>query len=138
QRSIRLAALSATCQRIYFWSCGRATESSRFRCQERRQGLAQGSPRHFHGAPEVPARDRAVRLPSTTALFDLLARRQCALLEGEREALANSVIVDREHVWAAEAEDEQHLRRPPADPAHLRQPFDDRLVIHALDLGQRG
>src|SRR5215831_10342834 len=97
-----------------------------------------GSPRHFHGAPEVPARDRAVRPPPLAALFDLLARGKRALFEGGGEALANSVIIDWKHVWAAEAEDEQHLCRPPADPPHFRQPLDNRLVIHPLDLGQRG
>ncbi len=58
--------------------------------------------------------------------------------EGEREAFADAVVVDRKHVRTAEAEDEQHLDGPAADAAHLGEVLDDGLVGHAANAGEGG
>ena len=93
----------------------------------------------FAGArlPASPARPRATgtssppcgtgfqRAPRFSSSF---ARRQLALPEGDREALADAVVVRRQHVRAAEAEDQQHLHGPAADAAHRGEALDDRLV----------
>src|ERR1700760_893270 len=97
------------------------------------------------GAPHVPARDRAPGSPFLSAPLHLLARREevgCYLLswleaeKGEREAFADAVIVDRQDVRAAEAEDEKHLDGPAADTAHLGEVLDDVLIRHLLDHGE--
>src|ERR1700761_88816 len=99
------------------------------------------------GAPHVPAPDRAPWSPFFPAPLHLLALREevgCHPLswleaeKGEREALANAVVVDRQDVRAAEAEDEKHLDGPAADAAHLGKVLDDVLVRHLLDHGECG
>src|SRR5690606_19418507 len=50
----------------------------------------------------------------------------------------DAVVVQGEHVGAAEAEDEEHLHGPSADAAYGGQALDDRLVVHGADLGERG
>ena len=60
------------------------------------------------------------------------------LAEGEGEAFADAVVGDRQHVGAAEAEDEQHLDRPAADAADLGEVLDDGFVGHATDVGEGG
>jgi len=98
------------------------------------------------GAPEIPARDRAPGLPALGALLhdvglgkqiggDLL--RGLELLEGKRKALAYAVVVDRQDVGTAEAEDEEHLDRPAADTADLGEVLDDGLIGHAAYPCQR-
>src|SRR5207244_8700285 len=94
--------------------------------------------RRLRGAPQIPARCRAIRPPSRAAPLQIGARRQLALLEGDREPLADAIVVRGQDVRAAEAEDQEHLHRPPADPTHLCQAFDDSRVLHAMDLGERG
>src|SRR5690348_1770001 len=70
------------------------------------------------GAPEVPTGHGAVGRPADAAGGDVARRGQLALAEHRGEALADAVVVDRQHVGAAEPEDEQHLRGPAADAAH--------------------
>src|SRR6185437_85901 len=93
--------------------------------------------RDIGGAPEIPARDAAIRLPAPAALFHLVLRRCAAIfLECKAESLAHAEIVERQHIGPAEAEDQQHLDRPAADAAHLRQLLDDRLVFETIDIGE--
>ncbi len=42
-------------------------------------------------------------------------------------------IADRQHVGPLEAEDQEHLRRPSADPFYLGQRLDDRFVVHSIE-----
>ncbi len=58
--------------------------------------------------------------------------------EGEGEAFADAVVVDGQHVGAAEAEDEQHFYCPAADAADLCEVLDDGFVGHALNLFEGG
>src|ERR1700749_591912 len=97
------------------------------------------------GAPHVPARDGAPWSPFFSAPLHLLARREevgghllswLEAEEGECKAFANAVIVDRQDVRTAEAEDEKHLDGPAADAAHLGKVLDDVLVRHLLDHGE--
>src|SRR5207249_4505126 len=127
----RSGVVATILRRRYLRRRGRATHSTIRRTRELLL-------RQLHRAPQIPARDRAVRLPPRPATLDVPGRRQLALLEGDREALADAVVVRGQHVRAAEAEDEEHLHRPPANAAHLAEAFDDRLVLHATDLGERG
>jgi hypothetical protein len=46
-------------------------------------------------------------------------------------------VIDRPHVRPPELEDQEHLGGPAADPAHVRQPRDDRVVGELLDPVQR-
>ena len=96
------------------------------------------------GAPEVPAGDRAPRLPFPGAALhnvrfgevegrDLVGWLELA--EGEGEAFADAEVGYRQDVGAAEAEDEQHFNGPAADAADLGQVLDDGFVGHAADLG---
>src|ERR1700691_3403167 len=86
------------------------------------------------GSPEIPAGDRAPGLPTFGALAHEVGLGQeigrdllCGLEteEGERETFAHSVVVDRQHVGAAETKDEQHLDGPTTDAAHLAEVLDD-------------
>ncbi len=99
------------------------------------------------GAPEVPAGYGAPRLPFFGAALhdvwfgevhrgDLVGGFEFA--EGEGEAFADAVVVDREDVGAAEAEDEEHLGGPAAYAADLSKVLDDGLVGHAADVFEVG
>src|ERR1700749_798369 len=99
------------------------------------------------GAPHVPARDGAPWSPFFSASLHLLARREevgrnllrwLEAEEGECKAFADTVIVDRQDIRTAEAEDEKHLAGPAADAAHLGKVLDDVLVRHLLDHGECG
>jgi len=50
----------------------------------------------------------------------------------------HSKVVDRQHVGAPEVEHEQHLHRPAADPANLREALDDRGIVELLERGAVG
>src|SRR4029450_2723965 len=82
--------------------------------------------RQLAGAPEVPARHRAVRLPARTTFFEILAGRQRALPERERETLPDAVVVQRQHIGTAEAKNQQHLHGPSADATDGRETGDER------------
>ena len=97
------------------------------------------------GAPEIPAGDGAPGCPAGGALVhhvgfgeegggDLLGGLEAE--EGEGKAFADGVVVDRENVGAAEAEDEQHLDGPLPYPSHLREVLDDGVVGHPADAGE--
>ena len=88
-------------------------------------------------SPEIPTSDRSVRSPALTPAFDVLFAGCLARLEGDRETLAYSEVVHREHIGAAQSEHEEHLSCPAPDPAHLDQPPDDLFVVHPLCLAQR-
>src|SRR5215472_7049748 len=90
--------------------------------------------RPLDDAPQIPACDRPIRLPALAIGSELLRRRQIAII-GDRKALADAVIVDRQHVWAAEVKNQQHLGGPAADAANLREPLDNRFVFHAANFG---
>src|SRR5258708_20813817 len=96
------------------------------------------SRRLLRGTPQIPARHGAVGLPARAELGQLPGRGQRALVERRGIAFADAIVVDRQHVRAAQAEDEQHLHRPPADAAHLDEALDDRLVGEILELGELG
>ena len=47
---------------------------------------------------------------------------------GDAKAVAHAEVIHRQHIRAAELEHQQHLHRPAADAAHLREPRDDLLI----------
>ena len=58
--------------------------------------------------------------------------------EGEGEAFADSIVVDRQDVGAAETEDQQHFYGPAAYASDLGEVFDDGFVGHAADVLEVG
>lgn len=58
--------------------------------------------------------------------------RELAQAIGGAKPRAHAEVVHRQHVAAAEMENEQHFDRPAADAAHLGQPLDDRLIVERL------
>ncbi len=50
------------------------------------------------------------------------------LAVGDGPALFYSKIVDGQHVWTPEAENQKHFHRPGPDAAHGYEPFDQFLV----------
>ena len=59
-------------------------------------------------------------------------------VEGEGESFADAVVGYRQHVGAAEAEDEEHVDGPGADAADLGEAFDDFFIGHAANLNEGG
>ena len=51
--------------------------------------------------------------------------------------MSHTEIVDRPHVGSPELEEEEHLGRPAADPAHGAETSDDLLVVEGLDAFER-
>src|SRR4051812_1257617 len=85
-------------------------------------------------APQIPTCDGAVGLPTLGTGFELGLRGQLFRAERDREALSDAVVVERQHVRAAEAEHEEHLDRPAADASNFRQALDDGFVVQLLNL----
>src|SRR5437667_12059228 len=81
-------------------------------------------------APEVPGRHRAPRPPALPEPLHCAQRHLPSLEVGHADALLQTEIVQRKHVRPEQIEDEEHLRRPPADTTHLDQLGDDLLVRH--------
>ncbi len=48
----------------------------------------------------------------------------------EPQALLQAEVAERKHIRAQQIEDQEHLRGPAADAAHLGEILDDRLVVH--------
>ena len=46
-------------------------------------------------------------------------------------------VADRQHVRPAQAEHQEHLRRPSAQPLHLDDRLDDRVVVELVQRGDR-
>src|SRR6185503_6902982 len=86
--------------------------------------------------PEVPGRHRPERTPALAAAEHLAGCGQGLLAEDPGEALPHAEVIGGQHVRAAQAEDEEHLHRPPADPADGIQPADDLLIRKRADLAQ--
>ena len=57
--------------------------------------------------------------------------------ERELEPTPQPEVVDRQHVGTTQVRDQEHLRAPPPDAAHLRQLLDDGVVVEAPDLAER-
>ena len=53
------------------------------------------------------------------------------------KSLANPVIVNGQHVGAAELKHQEHVHRPFADTPHLRQAFQNFVLAHSPNPGQR-
>ena len=88
----------------------------------------------FACPPQIPARYRAPGLPLRRPPLHLLRLGQhiggdrLACLdppEGQQISLANSIIRARKDIRPPQPEDQQHLRRPRPDPAHVAQPLDN-------------
>ena len=99
------------------------------------------------GAPEVPACDGRPGLPAGGSFAhdvglgevgggDFVGGLEAE--EGEGEAFADAVVVYREDVGAAEAEDEEHLYGPLSNAPYLRKLRDDGFVGHAANAGEGG
>src|SRR2546427_744437 len=54
-----------------------------------------------------------------------------------RESLADAVVGRGQHVRPREPEDQQHLHRPGADPAHRSEPLDDLRIRELLQRAGR-
>src|SRR5262245_14733497 len=83
----------------------------------------------FGHPPEIPTRDCPIRLPALAALGDLdRAGHIRSGSEGAPESLAQPVVLGRQYVRTAEPEDQQHLRRPAADPPYRGESLDDLVI----------
>src|SRR6185436_18325042 len=88
------------------------------------------------GAPEIPARYGAIWFPLYAGFYQIFGRGELALAIERSEAGANAIVVHWPNVWATQAGDEQHFHGPAADAAHLREPLDQFLIVHAMCFGQ--
>src|SRR5690606_7952114 len=86
----------------------------------------------IEGAPQAPRRDAAIGREDLPFLAHLGSRGQRVPSAEQRDALADAEIVFRPHVDPRAVEHEEHLRRPPPDPADDRQVPDERLVVEAF------
>jgi len=91
--------------------------------------------RKIDRAPQVPRRRRAIGRPALAPGGEGARRRHAAQAVGEAKSIAYAEVVDRQHVGAAELEHQQHLDRPPADTAHLREPLDDLFAVECDEYG---
>ena len=102
--------------------------------RNRQSNLSHRPWRQLASPPQVPTRHRAPGLPPRRPPLHLLRLGQhirCDRLtrldppEGQQVALADSIIRPRKDIRPPQAKDQQHLRRPRPDAAHLAQPLDD-------------
>src|SRR5579864_8659176 len=89
-------------------------------------------------APKIPARDGAIGRPASPVFGERLGCRLRAFLESESEALADTIIVDRQHIGAAESEHQEHLGGPAADATHRGEALDHRRIVEPVRLGEGG
>src|SRR5713226_3048085 len=77
------------------------------------------------GAPQVPARNRAVRTPALAVLKNDLRFRCVLVAVDDLEAFAYPQVVCGQDVGPAEPEHQEHLHGPLTDPVHLNEPLVD-------------
>src|SRR5579871_802246 len=79
-------------------------------------------------APQVPAGNRAVRLPGTGDLQNLLRLGHLALTVSFFDGGVDSVISCGHDVAAPQSENQEHLRRPHANTFDTREVCDDFFI----------
>ena len=100
--------------------------------------IADGEARRIIGRlPKVERRERAVRGPALAMPRQGARGRELAAPVCDLEAPADPKVEDRQHVGAAEVEDEEHLGRPAPDALHGGERGDDLLVLQAGARAQR-
>src|SRR5260370_20500996 len=92
----------------------------------------------FKGAPHVPTGDGAIGAPALTESEELFGLWHVLLAVGNGPAFFYAEVVDGEHVGAAEAEDEEHLDGPSADPADADEALAEFLIGHGKGLLEGG
>lgn len=85
-------------------------------------------------APEIVRDDGPVRRERRAEALHPRRRRQPARAKDPRRALSDAEVSGRPHVEAPQVEDQEHLRRPDADAAHLDQRVDDGSVVEVVEL----
>ena len=84
-------------------------------------------------SPEIPAGHRPVRLPrSRQSVGSAPASAPCAAGTAS-DRVDDAEIADRQDVRPMQPEHQEHLRRPAADPFHVRQRRDDLIVRRVVD-----
>ena len=74
-----------------------------------------------------------MRRPLRSDSFDLFWSWSLSHPVRALDRVLNAEIELRQHIAAAEAEHEEHLRRPSADALHLDEMLDQVIVSHRLD-----
>ena len=99
------------------------------------------------GAPQVPGGDGSARDAALAAPGHDLHVSEHGGIEwpglsqagkGEREAFADAVVAEREHVGATKPEHEEHFGCPATDAAHRGETRNDVFVGEATDLREPG
>src|SRR5438067_1913132 len=88
------------------------------------------------GPPAVPGRDRAVGAERVAQRLELLGRGRGVDTPGEGVPHADAEVVNRPDVEAAQLEEQEHLRGPAADAAHLDEAGDDLVVAEPARPGE--
>lgn len=83
-------------------------------------------------APEIPARNRAVRAPLRADLAHVFRRWSLPLPVRAANRVLNPQVELRENVAAAEAKHQEHLRRPAANAFDLHEVLDEIVVVHLV------
>jgi ubiquinone/menaquinone biosynthesis C-methylase UbiE len=100
-------------------------------------GATIGLPRLLHRLPrigrppQIPGGDAAIRRPDFAERRHFAGFRLRLQLVQQPIALAHAEIVDRQDIFPAEREDQQHFDGPAADAADHRQPLDQLRVAEA-------
>src|SRR5688572_3524098 len=81
-------------------------------------------------APEIPGGHRAPRPPAFTKLAHARQRNFPSFEVAHADALLQTQVIQGKHVGPQQVEDQEHLRSPAADAAHLDQLGNDLLVGH--------
>ena len=84
-------------------------------------------------APQVPARDGAMRAPLCADLAHVLWSGTLPLAIRPTDRVLNPQVQLGQHIWPAQSEHQEHLRRPPADAFHLHEVLDQVVVAHLVD-----
>src|ERR1700680_1846616 len=82
----------------------------------------------LEGAPHVPAGDGAVGAPLFAEGEGFLRLGHVLFAVGYRPAFLDAQVVDGEHVWATQIEDQQHFHGPGADTADRYETFKELFV----------
>jgi len=87
-------------------------------------------------APQIPARDAAVRVPTRRDAYHLRGIGQRIETVSLLHRASYSQITYRHHVRPGERENEEHLRGPNAHTSHLRKYLDDFGVCELLKFSE--
>src|SRR4051812_12316859 len=97
------------------------------------RALGLQRPEQVELPPEIPARDRSIGPPRLAELEALAGPGQVVEAVDVADRRPDAQVVDRQHIRAVQAKDEEHLGGPDADPLDRGQPGHDGCIVEVVE-----